>query len=124
MRYGWYGLIVVLAVHQAVCAVVFAWDVWVVNDRVLPVMWPHLQPIVLAAAALGAFSLWHRWTKARAKLAHALMVGAYAVRAMSLVIAAERYENWSTTTTSHVVTWVVMAAVADIGWAKERRRRA
>ena len=123
-RYGWYGLILVCGFHQAVTAVVFAVDVWFLEDRVLPVMWPHLQPVVLGAAAIGAFSMWRKWTRARAKLAHALMVMAYGIRAMSLTIAAIRFDEWSTTTVSNIVTWVALAAVADIGWAKERRRRA
>ena len=124
LRYGWYGLILVLAAHQSVVALAFAVDAWFVNDRVLPVMWPHLQPIVLGASALGAFSMWRRWTRARARLAHGLMVLAYLLRAMSLVIGAIRFDAWNTTTVATTASWLALAAAADIGWAKERRRRA
>ena len=122
-RNGWYGLLLVLAVHQSAVAASFAWDVWVVHDRVFPILWPQLHPFLFAAAAFGTFHLRFKWTRARARAAHALMLSAYGIRALSMVIAAEQYETWTTTAVAMILNWTVLAFVAQVAWSRERCAR-
>ncbi len=120
-RHGWYGLLLILAVHQSVVAVTVAVDAWIAQDRVLPILWPHLHPLLFAAAAFGTFHVRVTWTRARAKLAHGLMLGAYGIRAVALIIAAEQNQDWTTSTVVSVATWLTLATAAHIGWSKERQ---
>lgn len=118
---GWWGLLSVLAIHQAFVAVTLAVDTWVTNDAIVDVFWPEAQPFVFAAAVAGTLDTHRRWTRGRASAAHALMLGGYLSRALVLVVGTIRYGEWSSSIVLGVLTWVALGAVAHLGWTKVRR---
>ena len=120
VRFGPWGLLLILAVHQAVVAVLLGIDAYIIqSDTAISVPGGRMWPIVFALGALGAGDIYrYRW-RSRVDLAQALMLLAYGSRAMAIILGAV-LDGWNRSAAIGAVTWVALMFATQRAWSEAR----
>lgn len=120
IKSGSWGLLLLLAAHQAVVAVTLGINTYLLDTvEVLPVPGQTVWPIVFALGALGAFDIYHRRFRSRVDLAQGLMLMAYGSRALGVFLVGFT-DRWSVNIAVGVVTWVALFIATQRAWTEAR----
>lgn len=119
LRHGRWGLLLLLACHQLVVALVLLYGIIFLDDDGLPVPLPALWPFVFLLGSLGAFDIFVRRLRSRVSLCQALMLTAYGSRAMAVLLGAVA-NGWSTSALVGIASWVVYMAATQRAWTEAR----
>lgn len=120
MQHGPWGLLLLLACHQAYVALALGITTYVLDGGgALTVPGGTVWPIVFALGSLGAFDIYRSRYRSRVDLAQGLMLMAYGSRAMAVTVAGIT-NGWSVTNFVAIGSWVALFLVTQRAWTEAR----